>query len=642
MKRRLAWLLALSLTLASVPVTGAAAAENTAVGTEVVTETVQEETGADAAEETTVADPTVEDEGETVVDVTAAGTENQEVTTENNEDATEAATTEVSGEGNTTGAVSTEVAAVVEPGTGEGLVVTDPVVEAETLAKGSWRQNQGKWYYVNEDGSNYTGWLFLNGRKYYLDENGVMQTGWIKVDDTYYYMDKDGIMQTMSWIEDAGKWYFVGEDGAMQKGWMNYGKGRFYFDTVTGAMKTGWIKDGENWYYADEDGYMQKGWVESYGKWFYMNEEGVMQTGWVDFPAYGKRCYFDENGVMYVGWLEDGGNWYYMDKNGYMQKGWVESYGKWFYMDEEGVMQTGWIDYGPNKFFFKEDGVMAVGWWQEGENWHYADKNGHVIKGWTQDMYSKKWYYFDDSYNMKTGWLQYKSDWYYLLPSGAMSTDAVSVGGEVWYFEGNGKLTKTEGWKINRTSNWMYYTYSNGRTARNETKDGKPLGAWGGFALKSIDLKAQNYGSRTDWLILVNKADFNVCVYWWAPKGGVWLPWKDWDCTHGGSLTPVGQWELEARVTKRDAYWGWAEFDYSSAAFAISISAGNFFHSILFDKLYEGNNFGSEYGGLNPYNRPIRDGAMRRDYSNSCIRLELPNAEWLYRNIPMGTKVVIY
>ena len=215
MKRRLAWLLALSLTLASVPVTGAAAAENTAVGTEVVTETVQEETGADAAEETTVADPTVEDEGETVVDVTAAGTENQEVTTENNEDATEAATTEVSGEGNTTGAVSTEVAAVVEPGTGEGLVVTDPVVEAETLAKGSWRQNQGKWYYVNEDGSNYTGWLFLNGRKYYLDENGVMQTGIQEIKGKKYYFYPGGTMAVDITLAVGTKEYTINSQGVV-------------------------------------------------------------------------------------------------------------------------------------------------------------------------------------------------------------------------------------------------------------------------------------------------------------------------------------------------------------------------------------------------------------------------------------------
>ena len=579
MKRRLALLLALSLTLATVPVTGAAAAENTAAGTEVVTETVQEEAEADAAEETTVADPTVEDEGETVVDATITGTENQEVTTENNEDVTDTTTTEVTGEGNTTDAVNTEVAAVVEPGTGEGLVVTDPVVEAETLAKGTWKQNQGKWYYVNEDGSNYTGWLFLNGRKYYLDENGVMQTGWVKVDDTWYYLDEDGVMQTNSWVQEGRIWYYVDENGVMKTGPLKLGNNEFFFKD-NGVMVTGWNQDGENWNYYDQNGYKKKnGWVESYGSWYLMDEEGNMRTGWYD-NGYNK-FFFKDNGVMTVGWSKNDNKWYYFDKNGYMKKGWVLSYGSWYFMDDEGVMQTGW------KFL------------------------------------SNEWYYMNPS-------------------SGAMVADATKINGVVYYFDTNGKLAKTEGWKINRNSNWLYYTYANGTTAVNKTISGFQLDSWGGMKLRSIDLKAQNYGSRTDYLILVNKADFNVVVYWYAPKGGVWIPWKSWDCTHGGSLTPVGQWELEARVTKRDAYWGWAEFDYSSAAFAISISAGNFFHSILFDKLYEGNNYGSQYGGLNPYNRTIRDGAMRRDYSNSCIRLELPNAEWLYRNIPMGTKVVIY
>ena len=579
MKRRLALLLALSLTLATVPVTGAAAAENTAAGTEVVTETVQEEAEADAAEETTVADPTVEDEGETVVDATITGTENQEVTTENNEDVTDTTTTEVTGEGNTTDAVNTEVAAVVEPGTGEGLVVTDPVVEVETLAKGTWKQNQGKWYYVNEDGSNYTGWLFLNGRKYYLDENGVMQTGWVKVDDTWYYLDEDGALQTNSWVQEGRIWYYVDENGVMKTGPLKLGNNEFFFKD-NGVMVTGWLQNGENWNYYDKNGYKKKNsWVESYGSWYLMDEEGNMRTGWYD-NGYNK-FFFKDNGVMTVGWSKNDNKWYYFDRNGYMKKGWVLSYGSWYFMDNEGIMQTGWKVLG--------------------------------------------------------------NETYYLNPgSGAMAADATKINGVVYYFDTNGKLAKTEGWKINRNSNWLYYTYANGTTAVNKTISGFQLDSWGGMKLRSIDLKAQNYGSRTDYLILVNKADFNVVVYWYAPKGGVWIPWKSWDCTHGGSLTPVGQWELEARVTKRDAYWGWAEFDYSSAAFAISISAGNFFHSILFDKLYEGNNYGSEYGGLNPYNRHIRDGAMRRDYSNSCIRLELPNAEWLYRNVPMGTKVVIY
>ena len=387
----------------------------------------------------------MEGEGETVVEVTAAGTENQEVTTENNEDASEAATTEVSGEGNTTDSVSTEVAAVVEPGTGDGLVVTDPVVEAETLAKGTWKQNQGKWYYVNEDGSNYTGWLFLNGRKFYLDENGVMQTGWVKVDDTWYYLDEDGVLQTNSWVQEGRNWYYVDENGVMKTGPLKLGNNEFFFKD-NGVMVTGWNQDGENWNYYDQNGYKKKNsWVESYGSWYLMDEEGNMRTGWYD-NGYNK-FFFKDNGVMTVGWSKNDNKWYYFDKNGYMKKGWVLSYGSWYFMDNEGVMQTGWKVLG--------------------------------------------------------------NETYYLNPgSGAMAADATLVDGVVWYFDANGKLAKTEGWKINRNSNWLYYTYANGKTAANKTISGFSLGPWGGMKLRSIDLKAQNYGSRTDYLILVNKAYF--------------------------------------------------------------------------------------------------------------------------------------
>ena len=574
MKRRLALLLALSLTLASVPVTGAAAAENTAAGTEVVTETVQEEAEADAAEETTVADPTVEGEGETVVEVTAAGTENQEVTTENNEDASEAATTEVSGEGNTTDAVSTEVAAVVEPGTGEGLVVTDPVVEVETLAKGTWTKKQGVWYYAKEDGTNQTGWAEIDGVIYYFDQEGKMQTGWVEIDGNWYFMDRNN-----------------------------------------GDLKTGWLLDGRTWYY--------------------MEETGVMHTGWLDLGP--NKFFFKDSGAMQKGWWQEGENWHFADNNGFVKKGWALDGQTWYYFDESYNMLTGWLNLGPNKFFFKDSGAMQKGWWQEGENWHFADNNGFVKKGWVLD--GKTWYLFDDDYNMYTDWYSDGNNWFYLsVTTGAMAAQPTKITGAVWFFYPNGTLANTEGWKVSGA--YMYYTYHDGHCAVNTTIDGIKLDEWGRTSMTPMDLKAQNYTSRTDYLILVNKADFTVNVYYW--QSGMWTRIKSWDCTHGGSLTPVGQWELEARVTKRDAYWGWAEFDYSSAAFAISISAGNFFHSILFDKLYEGNNYGSQYGGLNPYNRTIRDGNMRRDYSNSCIRLELPNAEWLYRNVPMGTKVVIY
>ena len=116
-------------------------------------------------------------------------------------------------------------------------------------------------------------------------------------------------------------------------------------------------------------------------------------------------------------------------------------------------------------------------------------------------------------------------------------------------------------------------------------------------------------------------------------KKGAWVRIKgEWACTHGGSNTPNGVFHTEGQLTKHGAEYGWGDFQYTSAAFCTNISAGNFFHSILFDK----------YSRTNPYNLDPVDDALYKSYSHGCIRLKLENADWIYHNIPWGTCVVVY
>ena len=42
-----------------------------------------------------------------------------------------------------------------------------------------------------------------------------------------------------------------------------------------------------------------------------------------------------------------------------------------------------------------------------------------------------------------------------------------------------------------------------------------------------------------------------------------------------------------------------------------------------------------------PAHDKVYDGRLGADISDGCIRLSLTNAEWIYRNIPAETKVVI-
>ncbi|MGN2339851.1 glycoside hydrolase family protein [Clostridium cagae] len=69
--------------------------------------------------------------------------------------------------------------------------------------------SQWKWCVENQDGTITKGWYEDNGTWYYLNDEGIMQTGWIKdKDGRWYYLDENGAMQT-GWLKDKDKWYYL-------------------------------------------------------------------------------------------------------------------------------------------------------------------------------------------------------------------------------------------------------------------------------------------------------------------------------------------------------------------------------------------------------------------------------------------------
>ena len=595
MKRRLAFLLALSLTFASFPVAGAGATETTAAtDTEVVTVVEQEEnSGEGVSVEGETVDPTNEVKEETAG---TSGTENSQETTQTKEETvnTEAVSDENTTNENTgvvedaaagftedaaTGLTDTEVAAVVEP---EEVVAAEEVKQAAATTPATttnkvqphWVSSGGDWYYVTDTGANATGFLSVQGVRYYFYSDGKMATGWVYDAGSWYYFNGSGAMRR-GWLYDGGKWYLLdAATGKMAKGFRDVDGARYYFYN-NGAMATGWVKDAGSWYYFKGSGAMVKGWVYDAGSWYFCDTT---------------------TGKMRTGWLLDRGTWYFLYRDGSMATGWDLLGGKWYYFNSSGAMATGWV-------------------------------------------YSKgEWYYMNSAGVMLTHWQEINGNWYYLDPSSGVMASAPRYCTSAWtsrtnnyyFFYEDGRLGTGKGWKKN--GGYWYYTNADGILYRNTTVEGYHLDGNGRYADDSMDTKAQGYSSNTNYLILCDKTKFKVRVY----KGskGNWTQIKDWDCTHGGSDTPNGVFTIDDHVTKRDATWGWADFDFSSAAFACHISAGNYFHSILFDKGTRGN----------PYNQSYRilDDQLRTTYSHGCIRLKLENAEWVWDNIPFGTKVVVY
>ncbi|NFG20856.1 lysozyme [Clostridium botulinum] len=101
-----------------------------------------------------------------------------------------------------------------------------------------------KWCVQGTDGKVIKGWYEDNGTWYYLNDEGIMQTGWIKdKDGRWYYLDESGSMKT-GWLIDKNKWYYLNPIGNGFKGEM-YGNctatidGKSYTFDSTGA----WIEN---------------------------------------------------------------------------------------------------------------------------------------------------------------------------------------------------------------------------------------------------------------------------------------------------------------------------------------------------------------------------------------------------------------
>ncbi|WP_061313862.1 lysozyme [Clostridium botulinum] len=122
------------------------------------------------------------------------------------------------------------------------------------------------------------------------------------------------------WYEDNGKWYYLNDEGIMQTGWLQDKDGRWYYLDTSGAMQTGWLKDKDKWYYLEPNSTGFKG--EMYGnrtaiiddKEYKFNSTGALIEdslvsdkcinfikSWEGFEKEGKK-YYDCVGVLTQGY----------------------------------------------------------------------------------------------------------------------------------------------------------------------------------------------------------------------------------------------------------------------------------------------------------------------------------------------------
>lgn len=202
-----------------------------------------------------------------------------------------------------------------------------------------WKQENGKWYYLQSDNTRMQGFNIIDGEVYYFGSDSYRVTGWQNLEVSRYYFQPNGVMS--KYLTKIGKkYYYFNKKGWLMKGFFKGKGGARYYANKKGVLQTGWREIKKNkWYYFLPGTYeAATGFHKIEGKWYYFGPKGVMKTGWQTIE--GDWYYFRPDGSEKVGWLQRGNKWYYISKKtGRMVKRkWVKSKKKYYYLGKKGVM----------------------------------------------------------------------------------------------------------------------------------------------------------------------------------------------------------------------------------------------------------------------------------------------------------------
>ena len=223
----------------------------------------------------------------------------------------------------------------------------------------------GAWYYLDSDfGFMYSDGLFtINGNLYCLKPDGAMVTGWYFYDydptdewrGNWFYFNEDGTPYD-GWLLDGGWWYYIQEGYMMNNTTFSPGlstgtgdETTWVFDASGHLIYGGWhwheFEDGYGfWSLSNADGTGYTGWIWENYHWYYISRGYMVHNATFTAPD-GYTYAFDGNGYLATsgGWLWLGDSeydaWTYTDENGIvLTNDWKWIDGKWYYFDEYGYI----------------------------------------------------------------------------------------------------------------------------------------------------------------------------------------------------------------------------------------------------------------------------------------------------------------
>ena len=432
--------------------------------------------------------------------------------------------------------------------------------------------------------------VILEENHYYYYVDGTLQTteGIIVWNNNSYYVTSTGELAVNQMVCINGRYYYVGKDAITKKssGWVSVAGEQYLLKSDGHATVSEWIKDNNGWRWFDETGKLVKNKRITYkGQYYFLKSNSYMASN---------------------GWVKDGNKWSFAESNGSLIRNrWIKSKSEWYYLKSDAYMAANdWVKYGRYWYWMNGSGrITRSGWVYTGGKWYYLKSNGYMAA---------------------SEWLLYKSSWYYLNGSGAMAASQwVKRGGKWYYLKSDGRMAKNEWIKDN---GYWYYLKSDGRMAANEWVQSywvNSSGAW--IPPSSAPASVQSYSSKTSYLIIVSRSAHYVTIY--QGSKGHWVKLTGFSCGDGKPSTPTitGEYSIPNKYPKNRPY-----FDSEGARcwYPTRINGAYLFHSVLY------------YPDSSPSR--VLDGTVGRGVSHGCVRLALNNAKWIYDNIPIGTKVVIF
>ena len=111
---------------------------------------------------------------------------------------------------------------------------SDPVTVMTDAAVTGWVNENGYWYYFDENGQLLRDqWLHYKNAWYHFAKDGTCQwSAWVNYEGSWYYLGKDGKAVWSTWVPYDGKWYYIGADGkAVWNTWVAYDGREYYIDS---------------------------------------------------------------------------------------------------------------------------------------------------------------------------------------------------------------------------------------------------------------------------------------------------------------------------------------------------------------------------------------------------------------------------